>query len=179
MQPETDLPANRSCARNTAARVDTTCRAATHPGVLALGLIAAGTLWCTPGTHASPIGGTSTARAGFNDAVVVDFPGIATASDSFRDGDVTSTVRASPSGIQVRIRNTGYDPTGPQYSARGSFSSARDTTFDYQIDPATGQLDDWVQVSFGGALSGSIRGEELGGTGRDRKSTRLNSSHYS
>ena len=167
MQPLTDLPSNRPRATNTAARADTTCRAATHSGVLALGLVAAGTLCCTPDSHASPIvaTGTSTARAGFNDPVVVDFPGIATASDSFRGGTVTSTARASASGIQVRISNTGYDPTGPQYSARGAFSSARDTIFDYEIDPATGLLDDWVQVSFGGALSGSIRGQDLGGTG--------------
>ena len=114
--------------------------------------------------------GVSTAQAGFNSPVVVDFPGIATASDSGDNGafpnPVTwnSSATASPSGISASVSVTGLAPTGAQYAAGGSFTSAADTTFDYSSDFQGGQSD-WVEFSLGGFLTGSVVGQGLGGTG--------------
>lgn len=114
--------------------------------------------------------GVSTAQAGFNDAVVVEFPGIATTSDSGNNGasenpvSWSSNATASPSGISASITVTGLAPTGSQYQAGGSFASAADTTFDYSSDFQGGQSD-WVEFSLGGFLTGTITGLGRGGTG--------------
>ncbi|MGR8919689.1 MAG: hypothetical protein ACU85V_08720 [Gammaproteobacteria bacterium] len=119
---------------------------------------------------ASQAMGVSTAQAGYSDQVVVEFPGIATASDSGDDGTSpnpvswSSTATASPSGISASVTVTGLAPTGAQYAAGGSFSSASDTTFDYASDFQGGQAD-WVEFGLGGFLTGSIVGQGRGGTG--------------
>ncbi len=114
---------------------------------------------------------TTTAQAGFNPIVIVDDGGSATANDSFSGSNGTggsSTAFASPAGrLSVSATTTGIAPTGPHYSAGASFSVANDTTFNYQPDYLGGQ-DDWVQVGLTGALSGSIVGQGLGGTGSGR-----------
>jgi len=171
MQPVPHLTPGRPHTLHTAACADAVRHCAMRAGVVTMSLVALGMLLCTTNVQAIPIveTGTSRARAGFNAPVEVDFPGIATASDSStgsRGQMVSSTATPSPGGIRVQLRNKGVTPTGPEYTAEGSFSSARDTVFDYEIDPATGALDDWVQVSLGGSLSGTIRGESFGGAGR-------------
>lgn len=114
--------------------------------------------------------GVSTAQAGFGDTVMVEFPGIATTSDSGNDGasqnpvSWNSNAKASPSGISASVTVTGFSPSGAQYGAVGSFTSAADTTFDYSSDFQGGQSD-WVQFSLGGFLTGTITGQGRGGTG--------------
>lgn len=114
--------------------------------------------------------GVSTAQAGFSDTVMVDFPGIATSSDSGNNGasedpvSWSSNAKASPSGISASVTVTGLAPTGSQYSAGGSFTSASDTTFDYSSDFQGGQSD-WVEFSLGGFLTGTVTGQGRGGTG--------------
>lgn len=113
--------------------------------------------------------GVSTAYAGFNDAVVVEFPGIASASDSGNDGasptpvSWSSTAIVSPGGISASVSVTGFAPSS-NYTAGGHFSSAADTTFDYAPDFQGGQSD-WVEFGLGGFLTGTITGQGLGGTG--------------
>ena len=114
--------------------------------------------------------GVSTAKAGFSEEVVVEFPGIASSSDSGDDGSSpnpitwSSNAIASPSGISASVSVTGLSPTGSQYTAGGSFSSASDTTFDYSPDFQGGQSD-WVEFELGGFLTGTIIGQGMGGTG--------------
>ncbi len=114
--------------------------------------------------------GVSTASAGFSDQVVVEFPGIASASDSGNDGSSPnpvswhSTATASPGGISASVSVTGLNSTGTQYGAGGSFTSAADTTFNYSPN-FQGEQSDWVEFELGGFLTGTITGEGLGGTG--------------
>ena len=111
--------------------------------------------------------GVSSAQAGSNPAVVVEFPGTATASDSGDDGTTpfpvtwSSTATASPGGISASVIVTGLEA---EYRAGGSFTSASDTTFDYASDFQGGQSD-WVEFELGGFLTGSVVGQGAGGTG--------------
>jgi len=113
--------------------------------------------------------GVSIAAAGYDEVRSATFPGIATSSDSGPDGGsptsvaYSSSATASPGGISVTVSATGFAPS-PGYTARGSFSSAADTTFDYAPDFQGGQSD-WVEFGLGGFLTGTIIGQGLGGTG--------------
>lgn len=114
--------------------------------------------------------GVSTVQAGYSPQVAVEFPGIASISDSGDNGAEQNPVTwsanatASPSGISAYVSTTGLAPTGVQYRAGGSFSSASDTTFNYASDFQGGQSD-WVEFELGGFLTGSIVGQGRGGTG--------------
>lgn len=136
-------------------------------GPVGVGLVI-GALAMSPGLASAM--GVSTAQAGYSPQVSVAFPGIATASDSGDNGAEQHPVtwraqaRASPGGISAFVSTTGLAPTGPQYRAGGSFSSASDTTFNYASDFQGGQAE-WVEFELGGFLTGSIVGQGRGGTG--------------
>lgn len=123
-------------------------------------------LLCGGPTASASAGATAKAQAGFTfttgEAVEVDFPGSASASDSFMDsGDGTgysTTAFASPAmRLSVSATVTGWSNISPKYSAGASVTATEDTTFNYQPD-YTGAMDDYVEVALTGLLAGTITG---------------------